>query len=84
MAEPAVFSSLAAAQLKEGMVPEAVDAYIKAKDAANFQAVIAAAQEGNFYSDLVRYLLMPRATQVLLQAKQHGRYLPAVHLLSPF
>lgn len=60
VAEPAVWSVLAAAQLKAEMIPEAVDSYLKAKDATNFQQVIAAAEEGGFYQDLVRYLVMAR------------------------
>lgn len=55
-----MWSVLAAAQLKAEMIPEAVDSYLKAKDATNFQQVIAAAEEGGFYQDLVRYLVMAR------------------------
>ena len=46
--------------MKAEMISEAVDSFMKAKDASRFTEVIAAAQEGNFYQDLVRYLVMAR------------------------
>eukprot|EP00669_Euglena_mutabilis_P008039 TRINITY_DN3191_c0_g1_i1.p1 TRINITY_DN3191_c0_g1~~TRINITY_DN3191_c0_g1_i1.p1 ORF type:complete len:761 (-),score=398.55 TRINITY_DN3191_c0_g1_i1:340-2622(-) len=60
VAEPAVWSVLGAAQLKANLVTEAVDSYLKAKDAANFQQVIQTAEEGGHFADLARYLVMAR------------------------
>ncbi|XP_062203739.1 clathrin heavy chain 1-like isoform X1 [Phragmites australis] len=58
--EDAVWSQVAKAQLREGLVSEAIESFIRADDAAHFLDVIRAAEEANAYNDLVRYLLMVR------------------------
>ena len=58
--DAAVWSLLAAAQLKGGLVKEAVDSYIKANDPTTYPAVVAAVHQNNNYEDLVRYLQMAR------------------------
>ncbi|GJN13995.1 hypothetical protein PR202_gb00764 [Eleusine coracana subsp. coracana] len=56
----AVWSQVAKAQLREGLVSEAIESFIRADDAAHFLDVIRAAEEANVYDDLVKYLLMVR------------------------
>ncbi|AQK38565.1 Putative clathrin heavy chain family protein [Zea mays] len=58
--EDAVWSQVAKAQLREGLVSEAIESFIRADDAAHFLDVIRAAEEANVYNDLVKYLLMVR------------------------
>ncbi|CAN6357323.1 unnamed protein product [Urochloa humidicola] len=58
--EDAVWSQVAKAQLREGLVSEAIESFIRADDAAHFLDVIRAAEEANVYDDLVKYLLMVR------------------------
>ncbi|KAL7229187.1 hypothetical protein ACSBR2_007811 [Camellia fascicularis] len=58
--EDAVWSQVAKAQLKEGLVSEAIESFIRADDATQFLDVIRAAEDANVYHDLVRYLLMVR------------------------
>lgn len=58
----AVWSKLARAQLDSALVKEAIESYIKAKDPADYIAVIAAAEEAEKYEDLVAYLKMSRKT----------------------
>ncbi|KAK8447207.1 hypothetical protein SEVIR_8G022600v4 [Setaria viridis] len=58
--EDAVWSQVAKAQLREGLVSEAIESFIRADDAAHFLDVIHAAEEANVYNDLVKYLLMVR------------------------
>lgn len=58
--EADVWSRLAAAQLHSGQVPDAIAAYIKARDASNFSEVIDAAGQEGAYAELVRYLHMAR------------------------
>jgi len=62
--EPEVWSKLAKAQLKNSMIKEAIDSYIKAADPTNFSEVISGAESLNKYEDLVKYLQM---------ARQHSR-----------
>ena len=50
----------AKAQLREGLVSEAIESFIRVDDAAHFLDVIRAAEEANVYNDLVKYLLMVR------------------------
>eukprot|EP00267_Zea_mays_P041348 XP_020393233.1 clathrin heavy chain 1 [Zea mays] len=50
----------AKAQLREGLVSEAIESFIRVDDAAHFLDVIRAAKEANVYNDLVKYLLMVR------------------------
>lgn len=58
--EDAVWSQVARAQLREGLVSDAIESFIRADDATQFLEVIRAAQDANVYHDLVRYLLMVR------------------------
>lgn len=52
--EPAVWGSLARAQLEEGLIKEAVDSYIKANDPRAFIEVAKKCAESNKYEDLGR------------------------------
>ena len=54
------WSKLARAQLDAQLVSEAVQSYIKARDPADYQLVIAAAEAADNYEDLVLYLKMAR------------------------
>lgn len=56
----AVWSKLARAQLDHNLVAEAINAYIKAKDPADYILVIHAAESSDHYEDLVPYLKMAR------------------------
>ncbi|XP_031504646.1 clathrin heavy chain 2-like isoform X1 [Nymphaea colorata] len=58
--EEAVWSQVAKAQLREGLVSDAIESFIRAEDATEFLDVIRAAEEVNAYHDLVKYLLMVR------------------------
>ncbi|KAF7833783.1 clathrin heavy chain 1 [Senna tora] len=58
--EDAVWTQVAKAQLREGLVSDAIESFIRADDATHFLEVIKAAEDGNVYHDLVRYLLMVR------------------------
>jgi clathrin heavy chain len=58
--DAAVWSLLAAAQLRAGLVKEAIDSYIKANDPSAFLAVIGAVQQAGNFEDLVRYLQAAR------------------------
>lgn len=58
--ESEVWSLLAAAQLKDHLVKEAIDSYIKAVDPSEYVAVIGVAKSSDNYEDLVRYLQMAR------------------------
>ncbi|KHN74993.1 putative clathrin heavy chain 1 [Toxocara canis] len=58
--EPGVWASLAKAQLKEGLVKEAVDSFIKADDPTAYMEVVSKCSETNSWEDLVRYLQMAR------------------------
>ncbi|KAJ0021343.1 hypothetical protein Pint_32516 [Pistacia integerrima] len=58
--EDVVWSQVAKAQLREGLVSDAIESFIRADDATRFLDVIKAAEDGNVYHDLVRYLLMVR------------------------
>ncbi|PON78992.1 Clathrin, heavy chain [Parasponia andersonii] len=58
--EDAVWSQVAKAQLREGLVSDAIESFIRADDATEFLDVIRAAENANVYDDLVRYLLMVR------------------------
>eukprot|EP00730_Choanoeca_flexa_P006582 TRINITY_DN12179_c0_g1_i1.p1 TRINITY_DN12179_c0_g1~~TRINITY_DN12179_c0_g1_i1.p1 ORF type:complete len:1670 (+),score=638.03 TRINITY_DN12179_c0_g1_i1:88-5097(+) len=55
-----VWSLLAGAQLREGLIKEAIDSYIKGNDPSTYQAVVASAKTHNNYEDLIRYLQMAR------------------------
>ncbi len=58
--QPEVFTELAKAELASGKVKESIDAYIKAQEPNNYNAVIEAAKKADLYDDLVRYLQMAR------------------------
>ena len=58
--EAAVWSLLGRAQLKEGLVREAIDSFIKAVDPTAYQEVVLAASESGNWEDLVKYLQMAR------------------------
>ncbi|GFP97663.1 clathrin heavy chain 1 [Phtheirospermum japonicum] len=58
--EDAVWSQVAKAQLREGLVSDAIESFIRADDATAFLEVIKAAGDGDAYHDLVKYLLMVR------------------------
>ncbi|RWW04569.1 hypothetical protein GW17_00032197 [Ensete ventricosum] len=58
--EDDVWSQVAKAQLREGLVSDAVESFIRADDATQFLDVIRAAENANIYHDLVKYLLMVR------------------------
>ncbi|EGD82238.1 clathrin [Salpingoeca rosetta] len=55
-----VWSLLAGAQLRDGMVKEAIDSYIKADDPTTYKQVVAAANESGNFEELVKYLQMAR------------------------
>ena len=58
--EPTVWALLAKAQLKENLVKEAVDSFIKADDPSAFFEVAKKCEETSHWEDLVRYLQMAR------------------------
>lgn len=58
--QPAVWSQLAKAQLKQGAVKEAIESYIKADDPSAYMDVVEIAYKNGDYKDLVRYLQMAR------------------------
>ncbi|KAJ7543093.1 hypothetical protein O6H91_09G024600 [Diphasiastrum complanatum] len=58
--EDDVWSQVAKAQLKEGLVSDAIESFIRANDATQFNDVILAAEHVRAYDDLVKYLLMVR------------------------
>ncbi|EDQ92603.1 uncharacterized protein MONBRDRAFT_19294 [Monosiga brevicollis MX1] len=55
-----VWSLLAGAQLRDGMIKEAIDSYIKANDPSAVQGVVMAAKTHDKFEDLIRYLQMAR------------------------
>ena len=55
-----VWAQLAKAQLKENLVKEAVDSYVKADDPSAFIEVAKKCDETDKWEDLVRYLRMAR------------------------
>uniref|UniRef100_A0A5S6QG16 Clathrin heavy chain n=1 Tax=Trichuris muris TaxID=70415 RepID=A0A5S6QG16_TRIMR len=58
--EPEVWSLLARAQLRNNLVKEAVDSFIKAEDPSFYVDVVQKCTETNHWEDLVRYLQMAR------------------------
>ncbi|KVI04842.1 Armadillo-type fold [Cynara cardunculus var. scolymus] len=58
--EDAVWSQVAKAQLRDGLVSEAIESFIRADDATQFLDVIRASEDTECYHDLVKYLLMVR------------------------
>ncbi|CAJ0571334.1 unnamed protein product, partial [Mesorhabditis spiculigera] len=55
-----VWASLAKAQLRQNLVKEAVDSFIKADDPGTYMEVVAKCSETGKWDDLVRYLQMAR------------------------
>ncbi len=58
--EPAVWSSLATAQLRASLVKEAIDSFIKADDPTLYMEVVSVAGSNGNWEDLVKYLQMAR------------------------
>ncbi|XXG67428.1 hypothetical protein AAC387_Pa06g0783 [Persea americana] len=58
--EDAVWSQVAKAQLREGLVNDAIESFIHADDATQFLDVIREAEAVSAYHDLVKYLIMVR------------------------
>uniref|UniRef100_A0A915HHT2 TOG domain-containing protein n=1 Tax=Romanomermis culicivorax TaxID=13658 RepID=A0A915HHT2_ROMCU len=58
--KPEVWSQLAKAQLRDGMVKEAIDSFVKADDPTSYMEVAQKCQSTANYEDLVRYLQMAR------------------------
>eukprot|EP00039_Didymoeca_costata_P018242 m.332709 g.332709 ORF g.332709 m.332709 type:complete len:1698 (-) comp16994_c0_seq1:153-5246(-) len=58
--DAAVWSLLGEAQIKNGLVKEAIDSYIKADDPSTYVDVVRVASNAGNYEDLVRYLQMAR------------------------
>ncbi|CEF64357.1 Clathrin heavy chain [Strongyloides ratti] len=56
--EPGVWGALAKAQLKQNMVKEAVDSFIKADDPSSFIEVVKVCTETDHWDDMVKYLQM--------------------------
>jgi len=55
------WSILAQALLNKAMVQEAIKAYLKADDATNFQQVIAAARNAEYFDELIDFIKMARS-----------------------
>lgn len=58
--ESGVWSLLATAQLRSGLVKEAIDSFIKADDPASYMEVVNVASASGNWEDLVKYLQMAR------------------------
>ncbi|CAH8337295.1 unnamed protein product [Eruca vesicaria subsp. sativa] len=58
--EDSVWSQVAKAQLREGLVSDAIESFIRAEDATYFLEIIRSTEDAKVYDDLVRYLLMVR------------------------
>ena len=58
--ESGVWSLLATAQLRNGLVKEAIDSFIKADDPTNYIEVVNVAGSSGNWEDLVKYLQMAR------------------------
>ncbi|XP_010461980.1 PREDICTED: clathrin heavy chain 2 isoform X1 [Camelina sativa] len=58
--EDSVWSQVAKAQLREGLVSDAIESFIRADDATHFLEVIRVSEDTDVYDDLVKYLLMVR------------------------
>ncbi|CAF4435681.1 unnamed protein product, partial [Rotaria socialis] len=58
--DPSVWSLLANAQIRQGLVKEAIDSFIKADDPTSYLEVVNVATQNNNWEDLVRYLQMAR------------------------
>ncbi|KAL0402928.1 UNVERIFIED_CONTAM: Clathrin heavy chain 1 [Sesamum radiatum] len=66
--EDAVWSQVAKAQLREGLVSDAIESFIRADDATQFLEVIKAAEDGDAYHDLAgdieEFILMPNVANL--------------------
>lgn len=49
---------MAKAQLREGLVSDAIESFIRADDATQYLDVIKAAEDGDIYHDLVTFCMM--------------------------
>jgi len=58
--EDSLWSQVAKAKLRKGLVSDAIEFFIRADDATQFLEVIKVAEVANVYHDLVKYLLMVR------------------------
>ena len=58
--EPAVWTQLGKAQLKQTLVKESIDSFIKANDPSDYLDVVDTATKTENWEDLVRYLQMAR------------------------
>ncbi|CAF2828360.1 unnamed protein product [Rotaria sp. Silwood2] len=58
--EPAVWSLLANAQIRRGLVKESIDSFIKANDPTSYLEVVNVATQNQSWEDLFRYLQMAR------------------------
>nr|GEZ65109.1 clathrin heavy chain 1-like [Tanacetum cinerariifolium] len=58
--EDTVWSQVAKAQLRVGLVSDAIESFMHAEDATHFLDVIRAAEDNECYHDLVKYLSMVR------------------------
>ncbi|KAJ6750992.1 hypothetical protein OIU85_001517 [Salix viminalis] len=67
--EEAVWSQVAKAQLREGLVSEAIESFIRADDVTQFLEVIKAAEDANVYHDLVK---VPSNGEAKVQGAQGG------------
>ncbi|CAM4867695.1 unnamed protein product [Rotaria socialis] len=58
--DPSVCSLLANAQIRQGLVKEAIDSFIKANDPTSYLEVVNVATQNSNWEDLVRYLQIAR------------------------
>eukprot|EP00041_Stephanoeca_diplocostata_P026406 m.712062 g.712062 ORF g.712062 m.712062 type:complete len:1677 (+) comp22957_c0_seq1:116-5146(+) len=58
--EAEVWSLLATAQIKDNLIKEAIDSYIKANDPSEYKQVVEVAKAADNFEDLVRYLQMAK------------------------
>ncbi|KAH3675861.1 hypothetical protein WICMUC_002431 [Wickerhamomyces mucosus] len=72
---PELWSQLGAAQLNGLRIPEAIDSYIKANDASNYEAVIDIADSAGKFEELIKYLVVAR--QQLKEPKIDGELIIA-------
>jgi clathrin heavy chain len=61
--EEPVWGEVARKQLENGLIVEAIESFIKAKDTKEYMAVIKSAEEANEYKSLVKFLQLTRQIQ---------------------
>ena len=61
--EDVVWSQVAKAQLRKGLVSDAIESFIHANDSTHFLEVIKVAKDANIYHDLVKYLFHREETE---------------------